>query len=51
MARSAQQNHPHSVKYCYSKTPMETFIESLPLAQISSWITKMKQLNSIKKVF
>jgi hypothetical protein len=30
------QNHnserPHSGRYCYGKTPMETFIESLPLA-------------------
>ena len=28
-------NHerPHSGRYCYGKTPMETFIESLPLAK------------------
>lgn len=26
-------NRPHSGRYCYGKTPMQTFIESLPLAK------------------
>lgn len=37
-----QYNHdrPHSGRYCYGKTPMQTFIESLPLA-------KQKLLNNL----
>jgi transposase InsO family protein len=27
------QERPHSGRYCYGKTPMETFLESLPLAK------------------
>jgi len=27
------QERPHSGRYCYGKTPMQTFIESLPLAK------------------
>ncbi len=27
------EERPHSGRYCYGKTPMETFIESLPLAK------------------
>lgn len=34
------QERPHSGRYCYGKTPMQTFIESLPLA-------KQKLLNEI----
>lgn len=34
------QERPHSGKYCYGKTPMQTFIESLPLA-------KQKLLNDL----
>jgi transposase InsO family protein len=26
-------DRPHSGRYCYGKTPMQTFIESLPLAK------------------
>lgn len=34
------QERPHSGRYCYGKTPMETFIESLTLA-------KQKLLNQV----
>ena len=34
------QERPHSGRYCYGKTPMQTFIESLPLA-------KQKLLNDL----
>jgi hypothetical protein len=34
------EERPHSGRYCYGKTPMETFLESLTLA-------KQKQLNQI----
>jgi transposase InsO family protein len=27
------QDRPHSGRYCYGKTPMQTFVESLPLAK------------------
>jgi hypothetical protein len=27
------QERPHSGRYCFGKTPMQTFIESLPLAR------------------
>ena len=27
------QSRPHSGKYCYGKTPMQTFLDSLPLAR------------------
>jgi transposase InsO family protein len=37
------ENRPHSGKYCYGKTPMKTFEDSLPLA-------KAKMLQYIDKV-
>ena len=27
------QSRPHSGKYCFGKTPMQTFLDSLPLAK------------------
>ena len=27
------ESRPHSGKYCYGKTPMQTFLDSLPLAK------------------
>ncbi len=33
------EQHPHSGRYCFGKTPMETFVESRTLA-------KEKQLSS-----
>jgi transposase InsO family protein len=38
--RYYNQERPHSGRYCYGKTPMQTFIESLPLA-------KQKLLNDL----
>jgi hypothetical protein len=35
---------PHSGKYCFGKTPMQTFLDSLPLA-------KNKQLDKINENF
>lgn len=27
------ESRPHSEKYCFGKTPMQTFLDSLPLAK------------------
>jgi len=37
--REYNEQRPHSGKYCFGKTPMQTFLDSIPLA-------KEKQLNS-----
>ena len=31
--REYNESRPHSGKYCYGKTPMQTFLDSLPLAK------------------
>ena len=31
--REYNELRPHSGKYCYGKTPMQTFLDSLPLAK------------------
>jgi hypothetical protein len=36
------RERPHSGKYCFGKTPMKTFEDSMPM-------TKEKLLNSIKQ--
>ena len=38
--REYNESRPHSGKYCYGKTPMQTFLDSLPLAK-----EKMLQYN------
>ena len=38
--REYNESRPHSGKYCYGKTPMQTFQDSLPLAK-----EKMLQYN------
>lgn len=38
------ERRPHSGRYCYGKTPMEPFVESLPLA-------KQKMLDQTSSVF
>ena len=47
--REYNESRPHSGKYCYGKTPMQTFLDSLPLAkekmlQYSSNIPKQKEI-------
>ena len=47
--REYNESRPHSGKYCYGKTPMQTFLDSLPLAkekmlQYSSNIPNQKEI-------
>ena len=47
--REYNESRPHSGKYCYGKTPMQTFLDSLPLAkekilQYSNNITNQKEI-------
>ncbi len=47
--RKYNESRPHSGKYCYGKTPMQTFLDSLPLAkekmlQYCSNIPKQKKI-------
>ena len=47
--REYNESRPHSGKYCYGKTPMQTFLDSLPLAkekmlQYSSNIPTQKKI-------
>ncbi len=47
--REYNESRPHSGKYCYGKTPMQTFLDSLPLAkekmlQYSSNIPNEKEI-------
>ena len=47
--REYNESRPHSGKYCYGKTPMQTFLDSLPLAkekmlQYSNNIPKQKEI-------
>ena len=46
---SELKERPHIGKYCYGKTPMQTFLDSLPLAkekmlQYSSSIPNQKEI-------
>jgi len=40
------QSRPHSGKYCFGKTPMQTFLDSLPLAK-EKVLNKTAQTNSV----
>jgi hypothetical protein len=31
--RQYNEERPHSGRYCYGKTPMQTFLDSLPMAR------------------
>ena len=47
--REYNKSRPHSGKYCYGKTPMQAFLDSLPLAkekrlQYSSNIPSEKEI-------
>ena len=42
------RTRPHSGKYCYGKTPMQTFLDSLPLAR-RKWLRRRVQADAIAR--
>ena len=42
------EERTHSGKYCFGKTPMQTFLDSLPLAK-EKMIDQIKQTNFLEK--
>jgi hypothetical protein len=42
--RYYNEERTHSGKYCFGKTPMETFLDTLPLTKEKNWTIAYRQL-------
>jgi hypothetical protein len=43
--RYYNEERTHSDKYCFGKVPMETFLDTLPLAKEKNWTVAYRQLS------